>query len=757
MFEKINRQNRLIIIIFIFIILSLISNNFIPFSRAQANGDHFTVYSKFELLEFGETNAEMQNISSIDFSLPSENWNLTDIELNFTNIQSKREIKDIETQGFGTKDLYKGRKGLAVQIIITKPTNIYGVHIYGYEASSFTTTTVIIQINGYDSGLNRPNSTIYGSTEINITSELKWHIQNFSAPIYLNPGNYYLVMNGIAMLPQEGGKYYWYFNNNPEVTNLYTSEWDGSWVSGITGEPLHYKLDQKILGKFSPEEINMTADIDGTHYPISDGPVLGSGYLNESVYVIPSDHNITIPINHNSSINLIFNLSYTFKFESQLNSFGSGLVNEESPNAWILPVIIERFFDYQLIQFIYPNNWYNFSILQKSGVFWENKTSEIQFDENSLIITNNTIKNGNEWKITANSPNIDFNINLDALDWAPGQLLQFFVIAPLNEGNLTFYNINPLGIGYDQPIEIKEHVAGEIRFDYIIPTNSRDGTYTIIIYWNNMTDGGVQIQEFEVNVPLPPFTIDPIWIVIGVIISITGTTAGVLSYRYIKKYRIRKIEEAEKLYNKCMDVLNLDYIIVSEKRSGINVYQQQFAKKEIDAAMISGFLQAIHSFGIELIKIEDSSQTIKLEYKDSIIIMTEFVNLRLILIMKEAPSSNFLYSLEDLAYDLYKYYGPLVDTFTGDIKPFKSIEKLLKHHLSTSLTYPMKLAKIELLEKIRISPSERVLINKAISYMKTKNTDSFYMSSLLPEKECSPKDLESILDLIEKKIFQVIE
>ncbi|MFX0003908.1 MAG: hypothetical protein ACFFAA_07155, partial [Promethearchaeota archaeon] len=464
-----------------------------------------------------------------------------------------------------------------------------------------------------------------------------------------------------------------------------------------------------------------------------------------------------IPINHNSSINLIFNLSYTFKFESQLTSFGSGLVNQESPNTWILPVLIERFFDYQLIQFIYPNNWYNFSILQKSGGFWENKTSEIQFDENSLIINNNTIKNGNEWKITANSSNIDFIINLAASEWQPGQELQFTVSAPFAEGNLTFYIINSLGYGYDQPIEIKKHVAGEILFSYIIPTNSRDGTYTIIIYWNNMTDAGVQLQVFEVNVPPPPFSIDPIWIVIGGIIAITGTSAGLLSYRYIKKYRIRKIEEEEKLYNKCMDVLSLDYAIVSEKRSGINVYQQQFSQKEIDAAMISGFLQAIHSFGIELIKIEDSSQTIKLEYKDSIIIMTEFVNLRLILIMKEPPSSNFLYSLEDLAYDLYKYYGQLMDTFTGDIKPFKSIEKLLKHHLNTSLTYPMKLAKIEQLEKIRINPTERALINKAISYMKIKNKDSFYMSSLITEKECSPKDLENILDLIDKNIFQIIE
>jgi hypothetical protein len=173
--------------------------------------------------------------------------------------------------------------------------------------------------------------------------------------------------------------------------------------------------------------------------------------------------------------------------------------------------------------------------------------------------------------------------------------------------------------------------------------------------------------------------------------------------------------------------------------------------------MISGFLQAIHSFGIELIKVEDSSQTIKLEYKDSIIIMTEFVNIRLILIMKEHPSSNFLYSLEDLAYDLYKYYGEIIDKFNGDIKPFKSIEKLLKHHLNTSLTYPMKISEKVNLDTFRMNPSEKAMINKARLIMKRKNASTFYFVSLLPEEECSPKDLETILNLIDKNIIQILE
>jgi len=753
------KRNTIICSILIILSFSLISINSISISCAQGNGDPHTIYSEFTLLQSGKTNGEMINVSSIEFSLP-ENWTVTNLNLNFTNIQSRREIKNIETQPVTGLLLYKGRTGMGVQLIITKPTEIYAVHIYGLENDPITTTTVFMQINGYDSGLNAPNETIYASTQVNISTEIKWHIQNFSTSVFLNPGNYYLVMNGTNMFPQDNGDYYWANNNEPENPNLYMSEWDKDldvWLNGTTGTPFLYKLDQKIIGKFSPEDINMTVNVDGTYYPISDGVELGTGFLNESVDLLLNDHPLNIPIRHNSSINLIFNMNYSLDLISDLMCDGIGLVKEDFPNYWTITPLLERDIEYQIVQFFYPKSWYNLTVYKKIGSIWENKTSSVEIDDHTILIPNNEITGGVEWKIIANSPNLDYNLNLPVLEWHPGQELQFSVNAPYIGGNLTFFLINSIGFGYDDPIQIKEVVSEETLFYYTLPLNSREGSYNIIIYWNNNTDAGVQYQEFQVTIPPVPFTIDPIWIVIGIISAIGATTAGLISYRTIKKYRIKKIEESQKLFSKCMDVLKLDYIIISDKKSRLNVYHQKFSDKDVDAAMISGFLQAIHSFGIELIKIEDSSQTIKLEYRDSIIIMTEFVNLRLILLMKEPPSSNFFYSLEDLAYDIYKYYGDHIDEFNGNIKPFKSIEKLLKHHLNISLTYPLKIRKREKLEKVRINPSEREFINKAQSFMKMNNRDTFHLASILDEQKCSPKDLDVIFNLIEKDIFQVIE
>ena len=203
----------------------------------------------------------------LDFSLPSELWDISEIKLNFTDIRYQREIFEVEAE-IGpqhVKPLGKNApKGYAVQINITEPTEIYAAHIYGDETVA-ATTNITIQINGYESVSNQPNDTIYGSTLLSMTNQTKWHIQLFPAPILLQKGYYYLVVNGTEMTgpPPDPGKYYWVFNDiNPQNPNLYTWEHDGDfWVNNNTGDPFLYKLDQKVISEFFPNEINLTAEI----------------------------------------------------------------------------------------------------------------------------------------------------------------------------------------------------------------------------------------------------------------------------------------------------------------------------------------------------------------------------------------------------------------------------------------------------------------------------------------------------------------
>ncbi|MFX1413801.1 MAG: hypothetical protein ACFFA2_08165, partial [Promethearchaeota archaeon] len=177
----------------------------------------------------------------------------------------------------------------------------------------------------------------------------------------------------------------------------------------------------------------------------------------------------------------------------------------------------------------------------------------------------------------------------------------------------------------------------------------------------------------NVTITPPDFTL---LIIIGSII-IGGVAIGYSSYVVFKKRESRKRDKLQTFIEQYNDVMNLKYIIVLHSKTGIDLHSQSFEEKELDPTLISGFLQAVRAFGSE-ISADRESKTIQIPYKDSIIIMTEFVNIRLILIMKKSPSKDFIHGVELLVYDIYKYYGKLIEEFHGNIRDFRGIKELIE-------------------------------------------------------------------------------
>jgi hypothetical protein len=750
-----NKVNRILIslIFFIFIAISLIQ--FIPFSTAQTNGEPISLSSSLEFIEYSEIQGIKGNVSEVNIELPEPNWTISDVQINFSDISLGNEIRTIEDTETGL-DLIENKNvnfrtfALATQIEILEVTELFGVFIKGYK-TSLATETIKFQIQGYNETDHTPdNSTIHGSIDLNISTSLDWYYQDFSSdPITLSVGNYSFVMNGTNLGVNPDAKYYWFIDDSdPDIPYLHTSSFVTSWSTGSVNTSFLCKLNQRRDKFYFPSDINMTAELNGDNYEIINGLILGMGSLE----IFDLDHfledtNLNIHIQTNETYTLKFNCNYTINLK---NEFITESIVEviESSIYWSMVPVFNRISQNYFVQFYFPQNWYNFSVIRDGF----NVTSLVNIDmiNKSISIPNATIEDGAVWEIKANSPSIDLTLNFPT-KVQTGKLLEISVNAPSTQGNISFVIVKPRG--FTELIGTQEAVSGEVIFEFLIPKNWTKGEYFGEIYWNNKTDVGMKSEDFQVFEPyLFPWDI----VVIIVIATIGISILSFMSYRTIKNFRNKQIEKKQKIYNSCMDVLHLDYIMVTDKKSGLNVYTQNFSEKKIDAALISGFLQAIHSFGIELIKVEDQSQTIKLEYKDSIVLMSEFVNVRLILIMKERPSRFFLYSLEELAYDIYKNYGAMIDSFDGNVEPFQSIETLLKRHLEAIFIYPLRIAQIDKLEKVRISQNERNYINKAVSLMKTKNMNHFYVRSLLTEKECSPKDVETILDLMAKKVFQVI-
>ncbi|MFX1478629.1 MAG: hypothetical protein ACFFCI_10925, partial [Promethearchaeota archaeon] len=645
--KKNNKSIQFIFCVFISILIILNLINLVPISHSQLNDDSFYINSEFKMLENGEIRGNETNATTIDFTLPSESWIFNHTEINFSSIKFKREIYIVEDEiGIYYRELDKQEKALAVQINLTEPTKIYGVHVFGDEYKPSTTTTITVQINGYDSISNQPNNSRYCSTPINMTTTAGWYIMNFSSPIILPKGRYYLVLNGTEMLPQDNAKYHWFQNTlNPNNPDLYIWEYvSGMWrntTGGIqpeSGAPFLYKLDQKVLSNFNPEEHNMSIMIGEDFYPVLNGLTPGTGILSTILNFSPNSSNVTLLINHTSSFSIHFNMSYKNNLSNFLFSGGTGEIKDNDPSIeWTLNPNIQRNIDKSNISFSYPSTWHNLTILRNDV----NITLLVTINKinHLLIIPNNVILNGAEWKFTANSSNLEEKITFSNFptELQSGKELEFKVvlISPITSGTLTFYIKKPSETNvYVESWEISETSH---TFNFTIPSNWASGEYTAKIYWNNQTDGGLKTHSLPIEPKPTPFP----WlqVLFGTIGGLIGIFAiAIISYKGIKTLRQRHIEERQRLYNQCMDILNLDYIMVTDKKSGLNLYIQNFSEKEIEPSLISGFLQAIHSFGIELIKVEDKTQTIKLEYQDSIVLMTEFVNLRIILLMKETPS-----------------------------------------------------------------------------------------------------------------------
>jgi len=711
-----------------------------------------SIQNHFEFLESSDKIEEQTDVNSIDIALPGLDWNITGIEMNFTNLKLGRELKTVEDQEDWNDNLIynqnpaKKRFALAVQMNLTENTTIYGIFIHGMKEEG-TINDIMFQIRGYDELNDAPNATKYGEVILNISTVNDWYYQDFSSQnVELPKGSYSLVMNGTDLL--EGGidKYRWSLNDvDPTTPFLHSTEYVDDWAQGTINTTYLYKIDQKTDKTYKPSELNMNVTLNSFKDQVDDGTVLGTGNVSlQNINFNPNAAVLNIPIEINRTIQLSFTLNYELGLQ-HLKSFEGDLTIGENGNEWTLSPTIDRCnFNYS-VKFWVPPSW------EALKVFRDNVdvTASTSRNNGRLFIPNSTITVDSTWKISASAPKVDFKLDSPQETFEPGEKLKFTVNPPIEDGNLTFLLIDALDT--EELEETGVVNSDEITFEYEFSSNPHEGKWTIIMFWNNETDAGVQIQEIEVVVPFTLTTEQIVFLslVIGILV-----VASITSYTTIKRYRRRKEERRRRIFNKYMDALNLGMIIITEKTTGLDIFEQKFAGKEMDATLISGFLDAIRSFGLELTSSEDQTQTIKFDFKGSRVLMTEFKNFRIISVMLETPSNLFIDAINDLAKDIEHQYGEKLDKFRGDRSAFSGIQQLLEKHLLVSLIYPLNIVKTE---EVKIHTEEKSMINRAKSMMKQKGSDYFFVSSLLAQRKgFQTDDAETILNLIHKKVFQPV-
>ncbi|MFW9820364.1 MAG: hypothetical protein ACFFE5_12205, partial [Candidatus Thorarchaeota archaeon] len=495
----------------------------------------------------------------------------------------------------------------------------------------------------------------------------------------------------------------------------------------------------------------------GHSYKIQNKTHSGSGYLKVSdIDFYPNEPMIYIPIKTNR---FLFDLNYDTILKNQFLSNAFVTINEEQDNFWeIFPNIFRCNYNYS-IKIKLPNSWYDLAVL-KDGL--DIITSEdIVINGNFLTILNGTITEGANWEITVKSPKINFPDHLISLtggtEFDRGEQLKFSITAPIREGTFTIKLYN--GFGAEMDTKTLPATLEKTIYTYNISLNDPPGNWTAYIYWNNHYDAGIQSQPFTIKADSGPNTppndgLNVLIIILGVVIG-GGSVGSVATYQLVKRTKRKNELKLKSISDKFKDILNIKYLMISDIKSGVNIYEKFFMGKFMDPTLISGFLEAISNFGVELTGSYRKSETISLDYEDSIILMNESSDFRIIIVMSDKPSQVFTNSITNLAKDIAQNYGQLIREFKGgQITQFAGITDLIEMHLNASFASPLR---IVIPKKIKLNPTENSVVEKAIEIMEQTNLNYFYSTFLMPDQKFNLETTKIIFNLINYKVFQPID
>lgn len=214
-------------------------------------------------------------------------------------------------------------------------------------------------------------------------------------------------------------------------------------------------------------------------------------------------------------------------------------------------------------------------------------------------------------------------------------------------------------------------------------------------------------------------------------------------------------ERLRDLFEKYIDALNLIHLLVIHRESGVAIFSASYTTETIEPALVSGFLQAITSFGSEISGKEGPIRLLR--YKDLKISIQEGEYIRAALILKEDPSQRLLEILKHFVRFFDTNYRPHLHPFKGSVDPFKNTHSLIDDFFEITLSFPHEINEKEVFRnRNNISANELVLINMARSLGR-----EFSLGALLEKssKELLISQLEAfsiIYNLREKNIFYVI-
>lgn len=180
-------------------------------------------------------------------------------------------------------------------------------------------------------------------------------------------------------------------------------------------------------------------------------------------------------------------------------------------------------------------------------------------------------------------------------------------------------------------------------------------------------------------------------------LAIVIPLGGYLGYRQavVLPRKRRRLAKYQSIADTFSDVANLSRLLVLHKESGICVFDP-FSEETKDATLVAGFLQAISTFGHDLVESpglagknkEQASTLRELTYEGFRILIHDGQFVRNALVLSGKPSDQLRERLERFTGEFEKRYRKDFDHWSGRVDQFNSASDLVEEIFLVSLRLP---------------------------------------------------------------------
>lgn len=168
-----------------------------------------------------------------------------------------------------------------------------------------------------------------------------------------------------------------------------------------------------------------------------------------------------------------------------------------------------------------------------------------------------------------------------------------------------------------------------------------------------------------------------------VIIAVVIVSASIARRQAAVKQRKAWRRDASKI----VDIVKVRHVLVIAKDSGACIVNRSYAKPALDGDLISGFLQAITTFGKEIgPKSSEARSSIVFDYQDFKILLQDGDKVRVALFLAGPPTDHLranaarFVSLFETRYQM--------DAWSGNLRMFSDVDNILEEAFEITLIYP---------------------------------------------------------------------